>query len=308
VLASAGPDGPPLRGLAAGVIADLLGWVEHGGSSRTSSDRRAAPGPAQAALAATGLRSFVLVPLAARGEMLGGLVVGDGRHDEAQPETVETMELLAALAAADLRSLRAADVLRRQARTDHLTGLPHRRAFEQALDDALAARDAADLAVVLIDLDGFKAINAEHGHQAGDGTLSKAARALAAALRADDALYRIGGDEFAALLPVPDDGQLAAIADRLLQAARCACVTVSIGAAQGRRGRRRRGGRGGTGPRRRRATVRGQAAGQRPRRLPDPVEAATDLGRAGSGRARGQQRSAVPPQRCFDRRPPTGHW
>ena len=230
-LAAAGPGAGALRDLPGDVVVAALRWVEQGGSSRTSGDPAARPGPAQAGLAQAGLRSFVLVPLASRGELLGGLVVGHSGHDQAEPSTVEALELLAALAAADLRSLRAADVLRRQARTDHLTGLPHRRAFAEALDQALALPSGTDLGVLLIDLDDFKTINDTHGHQTGDEVLTRTARVLRAALRDTDALYRIGGDEFAALIDARDEHELVAVADRILWAARRAGVTVSAGGA-----------------------------------------------------------------------------
>lgn len=87
---------------------------------------------------------------------------------------------------------------------DALTGLPNRRHFERALDEALDAASRAagddDCAVIFIDFDRFKPINDIHGHAAGDAFLVAVSRRLAAQLRASDLLARLGGDEFAVLL------------------------------------------------------------------------------------------------------------
>lgn len=93
-------------------------------------------------------------------------------------------------------------VLEHQARTDPMTGLLNRRGFDIALSAALArCRRFGDRGVlVMIDLDGFKAVNDRYGHAAGDLMLSTVANVLARHTRETDAAARFGGDEFAVLL------------------------------------------------------------------------------------------------------------
>lgn len=89
---------------------------------------------------------------------------------------------------------------------DDLTGLPNRTLFMDRLDRAvsLARRKGAQLAVVMLDLDGFKAVNDTFGHEAGDLLLKAASDRLKDCLRESDTVSRLGGDEFAVLLPVVD--------------------------------------------------------------------------------------------------------
>jgi diguanylate cyclase (GGDEF)-like protein len=93
--------------------------------------------------------------------------------------------------------------LSQAALTDPLTGLRNHRAFQEDLARELqrVGRSGVPLSLVLLDLDGLKAINDAHGHQAGDERLQGLARALDACRRATDVAYRIGGDEFAVILP-----------------------------------------------------------------------------------------------------------
>jgi diguanylate cyclase (GGDEF)-like protein len=91
----------------------------------------------------------------------------------------------------------------RLARTDSLTGVANRRAWDEELPRELAraARSGQPMCVALLDLDHFKAYNDEHGHQAGDRLLKAAAAAWEGRLRKTDLLARYGGEEFAVLLP-----------------------------------------------------------------------------------------------------------
>jgi diguanylate cyclase (GGDEF)-like protein/PAS domain S-box-containing protein len=89
-----------------------------------------------------------------------------------------------------------------QARMDSLTNLPNRRAFSEHLFQAMARtrRYPKTLAVMSVDLDGFKAVNDTHGHAVGDQLLQHVARRLGACVRATDIVCRLGGDEFMVIL------------------------------------------------------------------------------------------------------------
>jgi diguanylate cyclase (GGDEF)-like protein/PAS domain S-box-containing protein len=103
----------------------------------------------------------------------------------------------------DITSLKKSEAeLRHFATHDPLTNLPNRRLFEERYEHALdlAERRRETLCVLLIDLDKFKAINDQHGHQAGDIVLTAAADRLRAVCRQSDTVARLGGDEFAMLL------------------------------------------------------------------------------------------------------------
>jgi diguanylate cyclase (GGDEF)-like protein/PAS domain S-box-containing protein len=113
---------------------------------------------------------------------------GDGRS-----------ELGAILVAEDITERREAEErLNRQARTDGLTGLLNRSSVTEVLEAGLAAtRDGADpLSTLFVDLDGFKAVNDNHGHATGDLVLKEVAARLLDAVRPRDAVGRYGGDEF----------------------------------------------------------------------------------------------------------------
>lgn len=110
--------------------------------------------------------------------------------------------------------------LQQLARRDALTGLLNRRAMLELLEEqVLQSRRATDtFAVLLVDVDDFKAVNDRHGHDVGDRALAHAARSMALTLRVQDRLGRLGGDEFVALLPGCDRAHAAAGAERLRQA------------------------------------------------------------------------------------------
>jgi diguanylate cyclase (GGDEF)-like protein len=135
-----------------------------------------------------------------------------------------------------------AERLRHQAFHDALTGLPNRALFHDRLQHALdrGQRQGEGVALLFIDLDGFKAINDVLGHEAGDRVLQEVAHRLQGAVRTSDTVARLGGDEFGVLLeettgPAEAEEAMARIRDALdapLQAAgRAVTMTASLGAA-----------------------------------------------------------------------------
>ncbi|MBI3145054.1 MAG: diguanylate cyclase [Pseudogulbenkiania sp.] len=129
------------------------------------------------------------------------------------------------------------------ATTDALTGLPNRRHFLDALkrQAAQAARDGAPFCVAMLDIDHFKAVNDRHGHAAGDLILQMAAERLGRNLREMDLMGRLGGEEFAVLLPGSTLAEALAVAERLRSEMAAAPVkightavpvTISLGVAQ----------------------------------------------------------------------------
>lgn len=224
-------------GALAGAMADgdhevftvIEGFVQRGTSCYTIDPRDGAP-HGSPALRAAGARGLVALPIGGPGQPRGILVVADPTPQIPPTEEVELLELLAAQAASCLRTVDAVAELRQQASTDSLTGLGHHATFHEAMASARASGVA--VAVVIADIDGFKAINDTKGHQAGDRVLRTIASALSAALRRGDTLYRIGGDEFAALISVAG-GDEALEAGRRLRAAvvGSGTATVSIGIA-----------------------------------------------------------------------------
>ncbi len=183
--------------------------------------------------------SMICVPLSHQGEAVGVLKVYAPETHHFDDGDVETLELLSELIAAHLSHANLYEAESRQSRRDALTGLPNRRAFEERLpvELARATRHGRPLALCLLDLDGFKGVNDRLGHPAGDEVLRAVARILDRSRVADDC-FRIGGDEFAILMPETSRGEAIVAAERIAEQVREGdlgegSIGVSFGVATG---------------------------------------------------------------------------
>ena len=187
-------------------------------------------------------------------EVLGAFFVGWSeprditRHDELVVRSLAGMAKLA-VANARLTSATLASLAEAQERAalDPLTGLANHRTFHDRLSEeaARAARHGRALSLVLFDLDRFKAVNDLHGHQAGDDVLVAAARVLEGQAREGDLVARVGGEEFAWLMPESDGLDAWQAAERAREAIAATAfppvgaMTVSAGRLRPGPGRRR---------------------------------------------------------------------
>ncbi len=189
---------------------------------------------------------MLLVPLVDKDERLLGIISVDEPMDGKVP-SMETLRALEILANQTVHALESAQIhahIKRQAVIDGLTGLHNHGYFQETL--AIRARELAEghqpYAVLMMDLDGFKAVNDTYGHLAGDAMLRSVADALAASIRKEDVAARYGGEEFAVFLPHRTADQARLVAERIRSAvdqiramvpgfARPIRVTLSVGLA-----------------------------------------------------------------------------
>jgi diguanylate cyclase (GGDEF)-like protein len=182
-----------------------------------------------------GIRRVVVVPLWGRDRLWGVLdlyMVDPRPLSESEMEATQVIADAATVYVVSAHDRRAADLAEEQLRAqllhDPLTGLPNRVLLADRLQHALSInqRPARSLAVLFVDLDGFKRINDDYGHQAGDVLLREVAGRLQAALRHSDTVARLGGDEFVVICenlhdrPLADLHNLAAVGQRILDAFR----------------------------------------------------------------------------------------
>jgi diguanylate cyclase (GGDEF)-like protein len=144
-------------------------------------------------------------PLHVEGDLLTCLTFTDLSAQKAQDREITRLGLAQAERMADLQKAQAA--LTRQATHDALTGLPNRELLVARIDEALTRSQDSDActAVFFVDLDRFKQVNDTQGHAAGDVVLRRVAAQVTAVLRPMDSVARIGGDEFAVLVPAVRD-------------------------------------------------------------------------------------------------------
>lgn len=184
-----------------------------------------------------GARSLVVVPLVHAGEAAGVLKVYSARRAEVGEDEARVLALLGNVVGTGLARAELHDTLAEHAHTDALTGLANRRSWDVQLGRALAhaARSSETVSVAVCDVDLLKQVNDREGHAAGDALIRDVARCLSEGARAADLLARIGGDEFALLLPGADRDAAAEVLERLTaQLASGRSVSVGIAEWDGR--------------------------------------------------------------------------
>jgi diguanylate cyclase (GGDEF)-like protein/excisionase family DNA binding protein len=186
-------------------------------------------------------QSLAVVPLIAEGEVLGTLnLTRIGPPDVAAfaENEFELIQLFAAQAAIALHNAETHHRIRTQAERDALTGLRNHGSFQRDLETAVERAGDKPIAVLMMDLDRFKAFNDRNGHPAGDQLLASVARAVESSVRHGDLVYRYGGDEFAVILE--DIGaaradevraRIVAAVDLVAESAGAPRVGVSVGVA-----------------------------------------------------------------------------
>lgn len=216
---------------ATGMAADCLGMRLRRSSSMSGlcvaqgkalrcDDTLTDPRADRAACERLGLRSMVMVPLQHHGVTVGVLKAMSRQTHRFDDTHLTLMGMVSDLVASTMyfATRYAPGELFHKATHDSLTDLPNRALFIDRLHASLAqaARDRQPLAVMVLDINGLKPINDQHGHRAGDAALQEFARRLTAGVRQSDTAARLGGDEFGVLLrPLAADGGLDATMRRL---------------------------------------------------------------------------------------------
>jgi diguanylate cyclase (GGDEF)-like protein len=149
------------------------------------------------------LRSLCAAPLVFRGQALGTLVALSNGPRNFLPRDVDRLQAFANQGAAALANARLFEKQQALASRDPLTDLLNRREFHTLVDHEIerCRRHGGEFSVALLDLDDFKSVNDGGGHAEGDRVLRGAAAAIQDSCRASDLAFRVGGDEFALLLP-----------------------------------------------------------------------------------------------------------
>ena len=149
------------------------------------------------------LRSVALLPLVRQNRLIGSLNLGSRKPDRFQANIgTQFLQHLAAVVSACIENTRLQEQIKQVGLRDPLTGVNNRRFFDQRIEEEVnrAQRSKTPLSCLFIDLDYFKRVNDNHGHQAGDAVLKQTAHILDDSMRTSDVLARYGGEEFVCLL------------------------------------------------------------------------------------------------------------
>ncbi|HEX3690845.1 MAG TPA: diguanylate cyclase [Solirubrobacteraceae bacterium] len=222
----------PLDATAGPVVSDRSSWAPEPGGTLEAflRDPNRAPqfvGPEDGIvgqiMSGIGMVGTIMVPLAVPGEFLGLLSVSVRERPERLHLTDDLTDRLSgvvAQATTALQNGRLVDLITHQANHDQLTGLANRLRFTTELRDAVsrAHTGAESGALLYVDLDRFKPVNDEFGHEIGDALLVAVAQRLQGCTRASDVVARLGGDEFAVLLVAAGPEEIEKVSERIAAA------------------------------------------------------------------------------------------
>jgi diguanylate cyclase (GGDEF)-like protein/putative nucleotidyltransferase with HDIG domain len=180
--------------------------------------------------------ALAIVPIVTHGRFYGILIASATSRPERlhpSPGLHEGLAGVVAQAATALDNARLVETMRHQARHDNLTGLLGHRAFHDALEEGLSREQGHVFTLAMIDIDDFKLVNDLHGHPVGDEALREVANTLRSCVRDHDTIFRVGGEEFAVLIPGLGAEDALPVAERLRAAVAGAAfvlpLRVSIG-------------------------------------------------------------------------------
>ena len=187
-------------------------------------------------------RTMASVPLIADEELIGAVTIYAQDLDAYGEEHIRLLETISRIAADAIGKSLKHDEATTHALTDPMTGLPNARSLQRQFEKevARASRGGSSFQVLMLDLDGFKSVNDSYGHKAGDEMLREISVVIREQLREYDFLARYGGDEFVALVPETEPGDVVDLCDRIEKAVssfklpvgdgKTASVGVSLGA------------------------------------------------------------------------------
>ncbi|WP_344737553.1 GGDEF domain-containing protein [Microbacterium awajiense] len=179
-----------------------------------------------------GVHAILAAPIRLGEEVLGAIITFFSHERVFDQEAAPLAEALAGQGAQALATMRLQARLAHAAMHDEVTGLPNRRALERAVP----ATTTGTIAVIFVDVDGFKAVNDRYGHHCGDAVLREVGQRLRAIVREHDLVSRYGGDEFVVIADVPSRDEAHDMARRICERLRDVyedLVDAALGASVG---------------------------------------------------------------------------
>jgi len=208
-------DGVTAETLAVQVGEGITGWVAETKQGALVGDTVRHPKAMHVPGTSETDESMLALPVIFEDNLIGVIVTAKLSLHQYTGDHLRLMTILANQAAVSIFNARLIERLAASARTDPLTGLANRRAFERELEQRLAIALPEPFCVIMLDVDGLKQVNDARGHAAGDAVLKRVASVLSANLRPVDVVTRWGGDEFVLLMPGTDQVGAVSLARRV---------------------------------------------------------------------------------------------